>query len=273
MTIELEHLQRADRRVDDREEQDGRNPGQHDAEEPPPVAGAVHDRRLDQRLRHALQRGDENDHEEAGVLPDIHDHDRHHGVPARCEPMDWGETEPDKVVIDDAEIVAVEIAPDDRHEGCGDDDRQEEGEPEQVEQDGRHLAVEREREQHADANIAGHCEDCKAQRIPKDLLRPVVGEKADVVVEPYPARTLHRVEIGKAQDAGDDDRSEDEREIEREGWQHEEIAAHRLGAVQFGCRAHHRRLHRSNLPHADWRGRAESRLSGRLSPGSARLTC
>ena len=39
--------------------------------------------------------------------------------------MDGREAEADQVVVDDAEIVAVEIAPDDRDERRGDDDRQE----------------------------------------------------------------------------------------------------------------------------------------------------
>ena len=42
-----------------------------------------------------------------------------------------GKAEPDQVVVDDPEVVAVEIAPDDRDEGGGDDHRQEEGEPEE----------------------------------------------------------------------------------------------------------------------------------------------
>ena len=33
---------------------------------------AVHHRRFEDVLRHALQRGDEDHHEEAGVLPDVH---------------------------------------------------------------------------------------------------------------------------------------------------------------------------------------------------------
>ena len=72
--------------------------------------------------------------------------------------MDRAEAEPDEVVVDDAEIVAVEIAPDDRDEGRGDDDRQEIGEPEEIEQDGGHRAIERQRKQQADADVAGHGE-------------------------------------------------------------------------------------------------------------------
>ena len=47
----------------------------------------------------------------------------------------WSKAEPDQVVIDDAEIVAVEITAYDRDEGGGDDYRQEIGEAEQIEKE------------------------------------------------------------------------------------------------------------------------------------------
>ena len=116
----------------------------------PPGRRAVHQRRLDDALRHALQRGDEDDHEEAGVLPDVHDDDRRHRVVAVGQPVHRGQADQPQVVVDDAEVVGEEIAPDDRDEGGGDDDRQEEGQPEEVEQPARHRAVERQRQQQAD---------------------------------------------------------------------------------------------------------------------------
>ena len=54
---------------------------------------AVHQRRLGDALRHALQRGDEDHHEEAGVLPDVHDDDRHHGVAAVGQPVHAGQAD------------------------------------------------------------------------------------------------------------------------------------------------------------------------------------
>ena len=92
--------------------------------------------------------------------------------------MDRRQSETDQIVVDDAEIVAVEIAPDDRDEGRGDNDGQKIGQTKQIEQRGRHRAIERERKQHADADIAGHGEDRETQRVPEYLQRTIVGEKA-----------------------------------------------------------------------------------------------
>ena len=72
--------------------------------------------------------------------------------------MDGAEPKANEVIVDDAEIVAVKIAPDDRNEGRGDDDRQEKGEPEEIEQDGGHLAIERQSEEHPHADVSGHGE-------------------------------------------------------------------------------------------------------------------
>ena len=90
-------------------------------------------------------------------------------------------------VVDDAEIVAEEIAPDDRDEGRRDDHRQEEGEPEEVEQPARHRAVERQREEQADRDVEGHREEGEAQRVPEDLQRAAVGEEPGEVVEARPS--------------------------------------------------------------------------------------
>ena len=44
--------------------------------------------------------------------------------------MNWSQAKPDQVIVDDAKIVSVEIAPHDRDEGGGDDHRQKIGEAE-----------------------------------------------------------------------------------------------------------------------------------------------
>ena len=60
--------------------------------------------------------------------------------------MNRAEAEPYQIVIDHAEIVAVEVTPDDRHESGRDDDRQEIGEPKEIKKISRHRPIERERQ-------------------------------------------------------------------------------------------------------------------------------
>src|SRR5271155_4836576 len=117
--------------------------------------------------------------------------------------MDGAEAEPDEVVVDDAEIVAVEVAPDDRDEGCGDDHGQEKGEAEEVEKHRWHLTIERQREKHAHRDVARYGEEREAQGVPEDLQGAIIGEEAGEIVEPNPARALHRVVIGETQNEGD----------------------------------------------------------------------
>jgi hypothetical protein len=83
--------------------------------------------------------------------------------------MDRSEAKPDQIVVYDAEIVAVEIAPDDRDKGGGDDHRQEIREAEQVEEERGHRAIEGEREQEPYGDISRHGENCETQGVPKDL--------------------------------------------------------------------------------------------------------
>ena len=161
------------------------------------------------------------------------------------QPVHGAEAEANEVVIDDAEIVAVEVAPDDRDEGRRDDHRQKVGEPEEIEQDGRHPPVQRQREQHADANVAGHGKEGETQGVPEDLQRPVVGEEAPVIVEADPSRPEHRIVVGETQDTCDEDRREDEDEVERERRQHQEITCAGLRVVEFGRLGHDGRVHRS----------------------------
>src|SRR5689334_2564679 len=101
--------------------------------------------------------------------------------------MDRREAELDEVVVDDAEIVAVEIAPDNRDEGGGDDHWQEIGEAEQIEEERRHRAIEGEREQKSDGDVSGHREDRKAQRVPEDLKRAIAGEESLKILQSHPA--------------------------------------------------------------------------------------
>ena len=164
-------------------------------------------------------------------------------VAAGGQPVDRREAEANEVVIDDAEIVAIEVAPDDRDEGGGDDHWQKIGEAEEIEQDRRHLAVEGEREQHADADVSGDREQREAQRVPEDLKRSVVREETDVIVEPDPARACHRVEVGEAQDEGDEDGSEDEDEIEKQRGQNEQVAGPSFGLPQLRRVAQDRGMH------------------------------
>ena len=148
--------------------------------------------------------------------------------------MDRSKAEPDQVVVDDAEIVAVEIAPDDRDERGGDDHRQEIGEPEQIEQERGHRAIEGQREQKSDGDVSRHCEDREAERVPEDLQRTIAGEEPLEILQSHPARAGHRIVIGEAEHEGHDDRRQHENGVEREGRQYEKIAGTRLRPREIG---------------------------------------
>ena len=74
---DVEQLQRADHRKEDREADHRPEQRQRDVAEALEGAGAVHLRRLEQRLVDALQPGDVEHHVEAEILPQ--DDDQHRG--------------------------------------------------------------------------------------------------------------------------------------------------------------------------------------------------
>ena len=236
-------LQRADRGINDGEEDDRRDPRQNDAEESAPIGRAVHDRSVHDRLRHTLQSRDEEDHEEAGILPNVHDDDRHHSRVARCQPVDRSEAEPDQVVVDDSEIVAVEITPYDRDEGGGYDHRQEIGEAEQIEEERGHRAIESEREEESDNDVSRHREDREAQGVPKNLKRAIAGEEALKILQSHPARPGHRIVVSEAKHEGHDDWRQYKNGIEREAWQYEKVTGTRLRLLEVGFSPRDRSLH------------------------------
>ena len=158
--------------------------------------------------------------------------------------MDRGESEPDQVVIDDAEVVAVKIAPYDRDEGSGDDHRKEIGEAEQIEKERGHRAVKGEREQKSDGDVSRHCKDREAERIPEDLQRSIAGKEPLKILQAYPARASHRIVVGEAEHEGNDHRRQHENGVERERRQYEKKAGTRLRPREIGFGSPGRRLHR-----------------------------
>ena len=137
--------------------------------------------------------------------------------------MHAGQADQAQEIIDDAKVVGEKIAPDDRDEGGGDDHRQEESQPEEVEQPSRHRAVERHRQQQTDRDVEGDRKQREAQRVPENLQRARIGEEAREIVEADPARAEHGIVVAEAQDEGEDDRRQHEGEIEQRGRQHEQI--------------------------------------------------
>ena len=57
-----------------------------------------------------------------------------------------------------------------------------------IEQACRHRAVERQRQQQADGDVAGHRKEREAQRVPEDLQRASIGEEALEILQADPAR-------------------------------------------------------------------------------------
>src|ERR1700726_3380484 len=125
---------------------------------------------------------------------------------SRRKPMDRSEAEPDQVVVDDAEIVAVEIAPDDRYEGGGNDHREKVGEAEQIEKERRHCAIQGECEKKSNRDVSRHRKDREAERVPENLERAIAGEELLVILQSDPARAAHWIVVGEAQHEGNDDR-------------------------------------------------------------------
>ena len=146
--------------------------------------------------------------------------------------MDRSKAEPDQVIVDDAEIVAVEITPHDRDESGGDDHRQKIGEPEQIEEERGHRAIEGQGEQKSDGDVSRHREDREAERVPEDLQRTIAGKEPLEILQTDPTRTAHRIVVGEAEHEGNDDRRQHENGVEREGGQYEKVAGTRLRLLE-----------------------------------------
>ena len=139
-----------------------------------------------------------------------------------------------QIVVEDAAVLE-KVAPDDGNESGGDNDRQEEREPEEIEQPRRHGAVERKRQQQPDADIAGDGHQREAKGVPEDLLGARVGKEAGEIVEPNPVRAELRVVIRKAQDHRDQHRREHEDEIKRHRRKDEKISGARFAGAEVGA--------------------------------------
>ena len=165
--------------------------------------------------RNALQRGEQDDHVVAEVLPDREQDDRRHRPVRIAEPVDRGDAELGERVVDQAIARVEEIAPDHRD---GDDRRYHRREQRSAEEtlEARELRIEQQRRAERDRDRKRDAGQHEIERVAERFPEQRRLQDIDVVAEADEAQVAQvgqrvEIEVGQAQRERGEHRDEEER--------------------------------------------------------------
>ncbi len=165
--------------------------------------------------RNALQRGEQDDHVVAEVLPDREQDDRRHRPVRIAEPVDRRDVEFRERVVDEAIARVEEIAPDHRDRDDRRHDRREQrGAEESLE--ARKLRIEQQRRAERQRDRQRHADQHEVQRVAERFPEQRRLQDVEVVAEPDEAQVAKigervEIEIGQAERERGEHRHDEER--------------------------------------------------------------
>ena len=161
----VEDLQCRDDRHDAGDEHRRADEGQRDAGELAPAARPVDVGGLVDVLGYRGQAADEQQEGEAEVLPDVDEHGDAHGARRRREPAHRAQPDEAEDRVDGAEVLVEQIAHDEGDRGGGQDEREEEGRPEEGAQPARHPRLHEHGEDERHEDLQGDGDDDETEGV------------------------------------------------------------------------------------------------------------